>query len=84
MSVSFEPNLAQEEVTKQKDKDTARQTSMKTDKIEGAHGEYLLVQWDAPDTPRLVNPPGDRSIQHDLNSYDEYQVYWATDSQTFF
>jgi hypothetical protein len=57
---------------------------MKTEKIDGAHGEYLLVQWDAPNAPRLISPPDDGSVQHDLNSYDEYQIYWATDSQTFY
>ena len=57
---------------------------MKTEKIDGAHGEFLLVQWDAPNTPRLVYPPGDASIQLDMNAFDQYQVYWATDSQTFF
>ena len=71
-------------VTRVQAKDTKRQTSMKTEKIEGAHGEFLLVQWEAPNEPRLLRPPGDNSIEIDLNSFDEYQVYWATDSQTFF
>jgi hypothetical protein len=60
-------------------KDDQRKTSMKTRKIEGAHGEYLLVQWKAPNKPTLVNAftkDGglDRSKQVDLNSFDEYQV----------
>ena len=97
---------------------------MKTRKIEGAHGEYLLVEWAAPKEPNLINlgksgfvggtwtvlrqqtqqQPraysfrsfvdsssfffsgefGDQSTQLDLNSFDQYQVFWASDSQTFF
>ena len=28
---------------------------MKTRKIEGAHGEYLLVEWAAPKEPNLID-----------------------------
>jgi len=87
LSVSMIENLSEDkaiENEKMKEEKAKRFTSMKTDKIDGAHGEFLLVQWDAPSTPRLTYPPGDFSYQVDMNSFDQYQVFWATDSQTFY
>ena len=63
---------------------------MKTSSLgPAANGEYLNVEWETVSFPKkqyvsLANGKEDKSFYLDLHSFDEYQVYWATDSRTFY